>query len=45
MLIWLGKQELGQRDREREKYWADAPQQEEERVVQYTVLFGKRIEF
>jgi hypothetical protein len=45
MLIWLGKQELGQRDREREHYRPDAPQQEEERVRQYTVLFGKEIEF
>jgi len=45
MLIWLGKQELGQRDREREQYRPDAPQQGEERVRQVTVLFGKEIEF
>lgn len=45
MQIWLGKQELGQKDREREKYRPDAPQQTEERVRQYTMLFGQRVEF
>jgi hypothetical protein len=44
MLIWLGKQELGQKDHERERYRSNA-RQNDERMRQFCMLFGQRVEF
>ena len=47
MLIWLGKNELGQRDNPTEptSWGTNAIGAPEGRPIQYTVLFGQRIEF